>query len=172
MINTRKVERRDLHLKSIDELFAEIERIEQAAKAGTLCAVGNWTPGEIMSHLAAWIEYGWTGYPLGPPPWPISWLIRRTLKRTLRAGLKSGVKIPGIAGGTTGAEPLQTDVALERLRAALKRLQSGEPVKYESPAFGPMSQDDRVALQLRHAELHLSFLFLNDEGNDTPRCPG
>lgn len=163
MINTRRVERRSLHLSSIAELLAELDRIEHAEKAGTLRAVGNWTPGQILGHLAAWIEYGRTGYPLKSPPWPISWLLRRTLKRTLRDGMKSGVKIPGLAGGTTGTEVLKTDVALQRLRAALQRLQAAEPVQYESPAFGPMSQEDRVALQLRHAELHLSYLFLDDE---------
>ncbi len=160
MVDTRQVQRRILHLNSIDDLLGELDRIEQAEQAGTLRAVGNWTPGQILGHLAAWIEYGWTGYPLKAPPWPISWLLRRTLKRTLRDGLKSGVKIPGIAGGTTATEPLETDVALQRLRTALTRLKAAEPVKYESPAFGPMSQEDRVALQLRHAELHLSYLFL------------
>jgi len=161
MIDTRQVPRRTLRLSSIDDLLAELDQIEQAAQAGTLRAIGNWTPGQILGHLAAWIEYGWTGYPMKAPPWPISWLLRRTLRRTLRDGLKSGVKIPGIAGGTTGTEALETDVALERLRAALQRLQAGEPVRYESPAFGPMSQEDRVALQLRHAELHLSYLLLD-----------
>jgi len=163
MINTLQVERRTLHLRSIDELLAELDRIEQAEKAGTLRAVGNWTPGQILGHVAAWIEYGWSGYPIKSPPWPISWLLRRTLKRTLREGLKSGVKIPGVAGGTTGTEPLETDVALQRLRTALQRLQAAEPVQYESPAFGPMSQADRVTLQLRHAELHLSYLVLGDQ---------
>lgn len=161
MVDTRQVQRRPLHLNSIDDLYAELDRIEQAAQAGTLRAVGNWTPGQILGHIAAWIEYGWTGYPLKAPPWPISWLLRCTLKRTLREGLKSGVKIPGLAGGTSGTEPLETEVALQRLRSALKRLQAAEPVKYESPAFGPMSQQDRVTLQLRHAELHLSYLFLD-----------
>lgn len=161
MIDTRQVPRRTLRLSSIDDLLAELDQIEQAAQAGTLRAIGNWTPGQILGHLAAWIEYGWTGYPMKAPPWPISWLLRRTLRRTLRDGLKSGVKIPGIAGGTTGTEALETDVALERFRAALQRLQAGEPVRYESPAFGPMSQEDRVALQLRHAELHLSYLLLD-----------
>lgn len=161
MIDTRQVPRRTLRLSSIDDLLAELDQIEQAAQAGTLRAIGNWTPGQILGHLAAWIEYGWTGYPMKAPPWPISWLLRRTLRRTLRDGLKSGVKIPGIAGGTTGTEALETDIALERFRAALQRLQAGELVKYESPAFGPMSQEDRITLQLRHAELHLSYLLLD-----------
>ncbi|RME29782.1 MAG: hypothetical protein D6800_02330 [Candidatus Zixiibacteriota bacterium] len=33
-----------------------------------------------------------------------------------------------------------------------------EPVRYDSPAFGPMSDDERRQLNLRHGELHMSFL--------------
>lgn len=43
MINTRRVERRSLHLSSIAELLVELDRIEHAEKAGTLRAVGNWS---------------------------------------------------------------------------------------------------------------------------------
>ena len=45
-----------------------------------------------------------------------------------------------------------------RLRKAVARLQAGEPARYDSPAFGPMNHEERIQLNLRHAELHLSFL--------------
>ena len=54
-------------------------------------------------------------------------------------------------------EPLTTQEGDARLRAALKRMQI-EPARYESPAFGPLSDSDRIALNLRHAELHLGYL--------------
>ena len=62
--------------------------------------------------------------------------------------------------GTVGIEPLSTAEGADRLRRALTRLKRGEPAKFDSPAFGLMSHDDRVQLNLRHAELHFSFLRL------------
>jgi len=45
-----------------------------------------------------------------------------------------------------------------RVPWVLRLLESDELARYDSPAFGPMSHQERVALNLRHAELHLSFL--------------
>jgi hypothetical protein len=53
---------------------------------------------------------------------------------------------------------MPTVAAANRLLAALRRLQSGEEAKFDSPGFGAMSMADRVQLNLRHAELHLGFL--------------
>ncbi len=68
-----------------------------------------------------------------------------------------GVRIPGVDGGTVGMEDIETIEAGRRLLAALERLQSDEVAKFDSPAFGAMSHQDRIALNLRHAELHLGF---------------
>jgi hypothetical protein len=48
--------------------------------------------------------------------------------------------------------------AAERLRNAFHRLKRREQAFHDSPAFGPMSHDDRIVLNLRHAELHLGYL--------------
>jgi hypothetical protein len=163
MINSKPVPRRALSLATIEDAIAELGRIEAAEHRGSLRATGNWTPGQIMAHLAAWIEYGWEGYPMKSPPWVIRWAMKLILRRILRVGMTSGVRIPGVAGGTTGADAMETLAGIERLRSALRRLAAAEPVRFESPAFGPITQADRVRLQLRHAELHLSFLSLEEE---------
>jgi hypothetical protein len=150
--------RRQLRFAVIEDLLLDIERMLVADKQGHIRALGTWAPGQILGHVAAWIEYGYDGYPMKPPPWPIRWLLRWQLKKYLRQGMPSGVRIPKVEQGTYGIEVLPTDVAAERLRRALRRLQAGEPAKYDSPAFGSMSHDDRIQLNLRHAELHLSFL--------------
>lgn len=160
-INTAKVQRRKLWFHSIEELLQELDRIEAAEKSGSLKALGNWTPGQILSHVSAWIEYGWDGYPMSGPPFFIKWLLKLMARRYLRKGMPAGVKIPGIEGGTKGQELIPTDAALARLRKALRRLQNGELAVHNSPAFGPMSHEDRILFNLRHAELHLSFLQLD-----------
>ncbi len=69
-VNTAKVrDRRQLQFNSIDEVLSEIDRIVSADQAGTLRHLGNWTPGQIMGHVAAWTNYSYDGYPLKPPPW-------------------------------------------------------------------------------------------------------
>jgi hypothetical protein len=47
---------------------------------------------------------------------------------------------------------------MNELRRGIERLRGDQPPEYHSPAFGEMSLDDRIELNLRHAELHLGFL--------------
>lgn len=156
--NPGKLKRRPLRLESIDEALREIDRIVAAHRQGRLRTLGNWTPGQTLAHVAAWIEYGYDGYPIAPPPWFVRPLLKLMLKRYLRKGMPSGVRIPGTPQGTVGLDEMPLEAAADRLRTAFERLQRKEPARYHSPAFGPLSDDERIKLNLRHAELHLSFL--------------
>jgi hypothetical protein len=151
-------QRRKLRFESLDELEAEIDRIVAADAEGRLRTTGNWTVGQVFGHLAAWINYGWEGYPFPTPPWFVRFFLKLMRTKYLRDGMPAGVRIPNADGGTYGIERLSTADGAARLRAAIDRLRSGEAARYDSPAFGPMSQEERIALNLRHAELHLSFL--------------
>lgn len=156
-VDTARVERRrKLRFADIDELLAELDRIMEAERAGRLRRTGNWTVGQTFGHLAAWIDFAYEGYPF-KTPWLIRMLIRPRIPGYIRDGLPAGVHIPKAPRGTYGIEPLSTEEGLRRLRAALERLK-GEPARHDSPGFGHVSDEDRVALNLRHAELHLSFL--------------
>ncbi len=148
---------RPLRFNSIEECIAEVNRIRAAEDNGNLRTTGNWTPGQIMSHVAAFIEYGYVGFPIGPPPFYVRWILRLRVGKVLRKGMPRGVRIPGIAEGTVGMQAMDTSEAAQRLLTALGRLHSAEQVKFHSPAFGPMSDNDRIQLNLRHAELHLGF---------------
>lgn len=161
MINTKRVQdRRKLRYNGIDDLLADIDKIVAADKAGKLRRTGNWTAGQAMGHLASWIGFAWEGYPLKPPPWPIRFLIGLKRKRYVQEAMDAGVHIPGVANGTAATDAISTEVGAQRLRQALMRLKAREAPKFHSPAFGEMEYDDRVGLNLRHAELHLSFLHL------------
>ena len=156
-VNTKEVQRRTLSLETIDQYVAELDRIEAAGAAGTLEVQGNWTPGQIMAHLAAWIEYGGDGYPMKSPPFFVRWLLRFSLKRILKNGMPAGFSLPGVEGGTTGQDDMELDAGITRLKNALERLQS-QPAIHDSPAFGKLTEQQREKLNLRHAELHLGFL--------------
>lgn len=149
---------RKLRFSGIEDCLSEINNILEAHHSGKLLASGNWTPGQILSHLALWIEYGYDGYPIKPPPFFIRWIIRLRLNSMLQHGLPRGVRIPGLKEGTVGLEDLTVPEAADRLIRAFKRLQNGEVAQFDSPAFGRMSHADRIELNLRHAELHLGYL--------------
>jgi len=53
---------------------------------------------------------------------------------------------------------MPTDQGIARLRKAFQRLKAREEAAYDNPAFGRMSHEDRIRLNLRHPELHLGHL--------------
>ena len=151
--------RRTLRFNSLSDLEAEVERIVAADRLGLAHATGNWSIGQIFNHLACWINYGYQGFPPGAhAPWFVRFILRLTKAKILRDGMKPGVRIPRAPDGTFGTDAASIDEGADKLRAAISRLKNREPVKFHSPAFGPMSDDDRIQLQLRHAELHLSYV--------------
>lgn len=153
-----KSEHSSLRFQSVDECAAFVNRVIATSDAGTLRVAGNWTPGEIMSHVANWINYAYDGFPIPPAPFFVRWILRFRLRKMLRDGMPRGVRIPGVKGGTVGMEDIGTVEAAKRLLDALNRLKSDEVARFNSPAFGALSHEDRIALNLRHAELHLGFL--------------
>lgn len=157
-VDTRRSDHRKLWFEGVDDCISEVKRIREAHEAQALRATGNWTPGQIMAHVASWIDYAYDGFPVGPPPFFVRWILRRRVPKMLREGMPRGARIPGVKGGTFGMDDISTSEAIERLLRALRRLESTEEAKYDSPAFGPMSHEDRIKLNLRHAELHLGFL--------------
>lgn len=155
MVDTRKVSRRTLRFLTLDETLAEAERIAEAARAGKLEQLGNWTPGQAFGHLAAGINFGFEGYPK-PAPWYLK-LGGRLLKRTiLHNPFKPGLRVPGIKAGTNGTELLALEEGLARLHAATEKLRSQTP-PLPNEVLGKLTHDEWVLYAVRHAELHLSF---------------
>jgi hypothetical protein len=160
LVDTRKVaDRRVLRFETLDQVRAEVDRLVEAERAGRLRHLGNWTLGQALGHLAAWAEYAYTGAPL-KVPFFIRWILRLRKQSFLHGPMRAGVRIPGVQGGTLATDPLPVDEARDRYRRALGRLEA-EPPTAPNPAFGLLSQEEQIALTLRHADLHLGF-FLPD----------
>ena len=158
MADSDKPKFRELRFATVAQCMEELDRIEQAHHDGLLTTTGNWTPGQILAHLSAWIEYGYDGFPLKAPPFFIRWILKFMMKRTMAKGtIAPGMKIPGVEGGTFGQEEMETMAALERYRATLSRMQS-EPAIHHSPAFGKVPDETRIKFNLMHAQLHLGFM--------------
>jgi len=149
-------ERRILRFESPAAVLAEVDRIAGAERAGQLKRTGNWTAGQAIGHLAAWIDFGFDGYPVVAPP-DLAERARARKPTALREGLRVGFRIPGVEGGTAATEVLEPGDAVGRYRRAFARLQAGTP-GFPHPFFGPLTNEEWMMLHLRHAELHLSFL--------------
>jgi hypothetical protein len=145
-----------LRFESIDQVMAEVERLAEAERAGRLRRLGNWTMGQTLGHLAAWVEYGYTGSPL-KVPFFIKWFLRLRKRKFLYGPMQPGMKIPRVEGGTLATDPVPLEEGLERFRRALERLKTTPPTA-PSPGFGRLTHEESIALNLRHAELHLGFL--------------
>jgi Protein of unknown function (DUF1569) len=156
-VDTGKVaERRILQFESIDQATAEADRLVEVERAGRLSRLGNWTLGQTLGHLAAWTEYGYAGCPL-KPPFFIRWIMKLRKRKILYGPMRAGVKIPGVEGGTLATEPAPLDEAVARFRKAMERLKAEAPTA-PSPILGRLTHEEAIALNLRHAELHLGFL--------------
>jgi hypothetical protein len=156
-LDTAKVAgRRMLRFESIDQVMAEMDRLAEAERAGRLRRLGNWTLGQTLGHLAAWAEYSYAGFPL-KVPFFIRWFLRLRKRKFLHGPLPAGVKIPGVAGGTLASDPMSLDEGLGRFRGVMERLRAEAPT-LPSPVFGTLTHGEWIAVNLRHAELHLGFL--------------
>lgn len=155
MIDTTSVAgRRELRFETLDDMLADAR---QCASAARLHRLGNWSLGQALNHLAAWIDYPYLGY---PPELVFTDDIKAQAlaakERFMNQPMDSGKRIPGSATGTYATVDVPTVIGLARLEAAATRLRSGPPT-HPDPAFGMVTQEEWTAMNLRHAELHLGF---------------
>lgn len=156
-VETKHVkDRRMLHFASIEESLRDAEMLVAAEREGRLVAMGNWTLGQALGHVAGWIGYALDGYPSDlRPAWYMK-IVAKLFKRRLMRGLPAGMRLPGVEGGTKSIESLSAQEGLARLKGAWERLGKTAPT-IENPLLGPLGHDEWIAMNLRHAELHQGF---------------
>lgn len=168
-INTRAVSgRRKLRFASLDEMLVEANRLADGERDASLTTLGNWSVGQAFGHLAGWIGYAFDGYPMRPPL--IMKIVGRLIKKkVLRDGMPAGMRLPKATGGTYAGDPMPLDEGLRRLTQAVGRLRAAGPVA-ANPVFGTLTHQQWIELNLRHAELHVSFFC--PRGSEGPGTPG
>jgi Protein of unknown function (DUF1569) len=152
-INTGKVTgRRELHYANFDEVLADAERLA----AGPVQVLGNWTYGQILEHLATALEMSIDGFNAKAP-----WYIRLVAGLFLRRRFIYGAMTPGfkLPKPMSGLLPKEASVAqgLAHLRRAVERL-NAEETRSPHPVFTKLTREESDQIQLRHCELHLSFV--------------
>lgn len=150
-------ERRKLRFTSLDEALADADQLLSADSAGKLRRTGNWELGQTFGHIATWAEFPFAGYPPEvKAPLPVRMILRAFRSTILNKGMMTGVKVGKVPGGTLGIEKIEARVGADRLRNAFMQLKSKCP-SVPTPVFGTLTHDQWIMLNLRHAELHLSF---------------
>ncbi len=153
-VNTKQViGRRTVHYGDYDDLLADAERLA-AMKTQTL---GNWSFGQIMKHMADSICVMIDGNFTFTMPAPVQFVMRLLLKKKmLTQTLSPGFKLPKKAQNMVPG-PTSTEVGLSELRAAVARAKA-EPNRAPHPGFGVMGPGEWDEFQLRHCEMHMSFV--------------
>jgi len=142
--------RRELKFASLDQVMPEVDRL-----LGGYKAVGNWSLGQICSHLTQAIAGSVEGFPGRAP-----WLLRKTLgPRILRGILKDGkmregVQLPEDFRPKPG---LDDRAEAEALRAAIRIFAAHHGPMAEHPLGATLSRPDWERLHCVHCAHHLSF---------------
>ena len=145
--------RRELHFASVDEMLQDVEQIT----SGDVKALGNWSPAQILQHLAISMNNTVDGVQF-KAPWFVRLIAPFFKKSFLTKPMSPGFKMP------KQMEPVfmpPEDVSLEQglnaFREAAERLKAAKSFEPNS-ALGRLTPEEHKQFQLRHAEMHLSFI--------------
>lgn len=145
--------RRKVRYASFDEILADAE----AAAARGAATTGNWSLGQIFEHLATAMEKSMDGFGF-TAPWVVRVVASNFFKRRmLRDGMPAGFNLRGKGAAILIPGPTAAESGLEHLRRSIARLKV-ETQRAPHPAFGPLTFEESNQLQLRHSELHMSFI--------------
>ena len=152
-VDTAKVQgRRELHFNSLDEILADVERLNQ----GKVRALGNWSPGQILKHLATPMNWCLDGAPVKAPFYIriFGWFIKN---RFPTQPMSAGFTLPKAMAEFLVPAATSWEDGLQMIRAAIGRMKT-ETTRFPSPFLGELTRDQWDQLHCRHCELHLSFL--------------
>jgi uncharacterized protein DUF1569 len=145
------MERRQLDLRSLDELTTEVERLQR-----TGCTkAGNWDLGQCCHHLAKSMQASVDGFSIKAP-----WYLRVFLAPIFKWRIYKTRKMPaGIKGPPdlmpTG--PVDELTALKFFDEQLARVRNATAFQKHA-FFGTLTHDEWIQFHLIHSSLHLSFL--------------
>lgn len=157
-VGDRAQARRHLRFETVDDMLADARALVAAPRVEQL---GNWTLGQALNHIAAWIEFPFRGYPpelIAPPEMRAN--ASAVKQQMMHEPMRAGERLPGLPAGTLATEIVPAKGGLAHLENAAKHLQSddpSDPAPFPDPGLGVVTRHEWTLMTLRHAELHLSF---------------
>lgn len=147
-------ERRELNFSSLDDAFADAEKLAQ----GEVRTTGNHSFGQILEHLARTHDMA-TGKTVGPRPPFMLRLMMPVLKYIILSGpVKPGYKLPKEAEEFFWPEgEVDVSQALTHLKESIANYKAKGPLAVH-PVFGRVSEEKNMNLNINHCAMHLSFV--------------
>ena len=150
--------RRSVRYSTLSDIVQDAEQLLSSHHT-----VGNWTFGQICQHLAKTMNCSFDGFGF-TAPWFARWVIAPFIKNSvLIKPMRPGFKLPERGSALLPDESVASDVGLQQLKSAVERFSHEAPTA-PHPFLGQMASEEVVQLQLRHAELHLSSIVPNSNG--------
>jgi hypothetical protein len=163
--------RRAVQLHTIDDLAAEVERVRAVADAGRVRPLGNWSPAQVLWHLGKLMELSFDGFSWRYRRGPI-WLTRTirflAWRWLLRMAFRPGFQNPPEAAVLEPPAGLSLEEAGAYVQQQMERIRRGERMSQAAGVEGPYMHEQWVYIHLRHAELHLSFLAIDEARSPDP----
>lgn len=153
-VNPKTVKgRRDLRFQTFHDVVVDVEQLVAARNCRML---GNWSLPVLINHLTMTMHSSIDGFP-SKAPFLIR-LIGPLIKRSVVYGkkLSPGIKLPAEVVPAAFPSGNSAHEALADLKSAFSRALT-ERMEADHPAFGRMTHEEWLLMQLRHAEMHLSF---------------
>jgi len=150
--------KRTLKFSDFDEMMADVRTLLDQG----YIRHGNWTLGQVCSHVADWMRFPLDGFPRAPLPIRVMMWV---MKKTVGPGMKRKILAHGFQGGMPTAPetiPQPDEVTdgqgAQLLQETVKRVMAYEGELNPSPLFGPMDRETLMKVSLLHAEHHLGYL--------------
>ena len=152
-VNTKAVVgRRTLRFESLDDISADLSQLE----GKRLKALGNWSVGQILAHLAVPMNGAIDGLKF-VAPWYVRLMARVFKRKFLTGTMPPGFKLPKEMESELIPKATGVEEGFAILRGAIQRLKT-ETDRKPSPVFGPLTIEEWNQMNCRHCELHLSFI--------------
>ena len=155
MVKTSKVkDRRTLRFARLHELLDDVTQCN-----GNTRTTGNWTPAQIVGHVAGVIECSLDGFAVPNAPLILRGIAKMRRTSILIKPMRPGMKLPSKFNFLVPPENTTWDQAKEKLRVVVDRIDSkGQKMRHRSPLLGYLEHEEWIQLHCRHAEMHFSFL--------------
>ncbi len=145
-------QRRTIQFETMQDILDDVERLAEQGMHSS----GNWSPGQILGHVADAIRQSIDGYEVIAPERSRR-IAARGLETLLAEGFPTGIALEGEMARYIPAEGETLHDAMPNLRAVIGRLDTAQ-MEAVHPFLDKMDHGQWTRFHCRHAELHFSFL--------------
>jgi hypothetical protein len=146
--------RRELTLKTLDDVVAEVERLAK----GKVTTTGKHSFPKIVRHLALSNSMMTGRIPAPKPPLIMKLVLPFIRSAILKGPVKPGVRLPANAEAEFWAEKeIAIEDAIQMLKESVAYYKEHGPLPVH-PIFGKATREQLDRLTCSHAAMHLSFV--------------